>query len=86
MFGLTQVAAALSLGLLGIVSANGERSSSLQTQSPVIGIWAHPLSEIMYSYKGDAQYVAASYVKWVEGAGGRATVSEVRSDSNAREE
>lgn len=50
----------------------GASAAGQQSTSPVIGIYAHPLSEHNETYKSGVQYVAASYVKWIEAAGGRA--------------
>eukprot|EP01060_Flectonema_neradi_P033267 TRINITY_DN5534_c0_g1_i1.p1 TRINITY_DN5534_c0_g1~~TRINITY_DN5534_c0_g1_i1.p1 ORF type:complete len:317 (+),score=58.22 TRINITY_DN5534_c0_g1_i1:148-1098(+) len=41
-------------------------------ERPVIGIWAHPYASASPDCGGTCEYIAASYVKWVESAGGRA--------------
>ena len=54
----------LSILTASLVFASSER--------PVIGIWAHPYTSTVPECGGVCEYIAASYVKWVESAGGRA--------------
>lgn len=42
-----------------------------QTTGPVIGVVAQPKKSFIHPCDGDCEYIAASYVKWVESAGGR---------------
>jgi gamma-glutamyl hydrolase len=41
------------------------------TDRPVIGILAQPISDIEKTYTPNRQYIAASYIKYIESAGGR---------------
>lgn len=54
----------MKLKALLIYAAIGIPITTASDRGPIIGVFAHPSS-----YHGD--YIAASYVKWVESAGGR---------------
>ena len=76
---------ALTAGLGAAVSLRAARDeASATTQIPVIGIMAHPATEHVPPNAADgAEYVAASYVKFVEMAGGVAVPLSYAA-SNAR--
>eukprot|EP01059_Diplonema_ambulator_P007838 TRINITY_DN17351_c0_g1_i1.p1 TRINITY_DN17351_c0_g1~~TRINITY_DN17351_c0_g1_i1.p1 ORF type:complete len:314 (+),score=55.03 TRINITY_DN17351_c0_g1_i1:73-1014(+) len=53
----------------------------IATDRPIIGIWAHPSTSTSPGCRGMCEYIAASYVKWVEGAGGRAIAIPYNADN-----
>eukprot|EP01061_Rhynchopus_euleeides_P014922 TRINITY_DN25662_c0_g1_i1.p2 TRINITY_DN25662_c0_g1~~TRINITY_DN25662_c0_g1_i1.p2 ORF type:complete len:322 (+),score=136.52 TRINITY_DN25662_c0_g1_i1:55-1020(+) len=62
--------AAVTALLAGVAVGSGLPASA--TARPIIGIWAHPSNALTGGCGGKCEYLAASYVKWVESAGGRA--------------
>ena len=57
--------------LLLLPTATSLYTTQTQTIGPVIGVVAQPKKSSLSPCDGTCEYIAASYVKWVESAGGR---------------
>jgi gamma-glutamyl hydrolase len=60
--------------------------AAASTDRPIIGIWAESSDRLPPPCNGACEMIAASYVKWIESAGGRAvavpynaTIAQVQS-------
>ena len=47
------------------------KSKEILTSNPIIGIFAQPSKDAHPACDSSCDYIAASYVKWIEGAGGK---------------
>jgi hypothetical protein len=64
--------------------------AAASTDRPIIGIWAESSDRLPPPCNGACEMIAASYVKWIESAGGRAvavpynaTIAQVQSASRS---
>ncbi len=64
-------AVVLSLAILVVVTAKSFRGDAVLNDRPIIGIFTQPTSSTEGDCGGNCQYIAASYVKNLEGAGAR---------------
>jgi gamma-glutamyl hydrolase len=73
----------LVLSLLGLTLALEEKPSNSENDRPVIGILTLPIHPYESFPVNGTSYIAASYVKWLEGAGAR--VVPIKVDSTYEE-